>query len=205
MSVKPFFSTPIYQNKLLPQAKKNQAFVRELKAACLDVREYDTAGQIWSKQNYPHGFTSYSSWDNLHQRVSVFTDLKHELDQHARQFAKLMDWDLRQGTLQLTHLWVNIMDKGAFHDWHLHPLAVLSGTFYVDVSGSSSPLLFEDPRLSLKMAQPPLKARSRFAPHLEMKPNAGSVILFESWLKHKVPRQVIAKPRISLSFNYSWG
>ena len=33
---------------------------------------------------------------------------------------------------------------------------------------------------------------------------AGTLVLFESWLRHAVPPNPAASPRISISFNYNW-
>jgi uncharacterized protein (TIGR02466 family) len=33
---------------------------------------------------------------------------------------------------------------------------------------------------------------------------AGSLLLFESWLRHEVPANLVAGERISVSFNYGW-
>jgi len=33
---------------------------------------------------------------------------------------------------------------------------------------------------------------------------AGTLVLFESWLRHEVPPNPAASPRISISFNYNW-
>jgi len=33
---------------------------------------------------------------------------------------------------------------------------------------------------------------------------AGSLLLFESWLRHEVPANPVNAERISISFNYGW-
>ena len=42
--------------------------------------------------------------------------------------------------------WVNILPDGGFHAAHIHPLSVISGTFYVATPEGSSALKFEDPQ-----------------------------------------------------------
>jgi uncharacterized protein (TIGR02466 family) len=58
-------------------------------------------------------------------------------------------------------MWVNIMPPGVVHSMHLHPLSVISGTYYVKTPANCSVLKFEDPRLSSLMAAPPKKAKAR--------------------------------------------
>jgi uncharacterized protein (TIGR02466 family) len=33
---------------------------------------------------------------------------------------------------------------------------------------------------------------------------AGTVLLFESWLRHEVPPNPVSAERVSISFNFSW-
>ena len=106
----------------------------------------------------------------------------------------------------MTDCWVNIMPQGVVHSLHLHPLSTLSGTYYLRTPAGSSGLKFEDPRLDRYMAAPP---RRTDAP-LELQPwhtvaaKTGQVVLFESWLRHEVPPNPSATPRVSVSFNFNW-
>ena len=56
------------------------------------------------------------------------------------------------------------------------------------------------------MAAPPKRADlpPREQLHVSVKPKAGQVVLFESWLRHEVPPSFTARERISISFNYAW-
>jgi uncharacterized protein (TIGR02466 family) len=144
--------------------------------------------------------------DQLHRFSSTFGRLERSLDRHVRRYAADLQWDLLGRALAMTDCWLNIMPRGCAHSFHLHPQAVVSGTFYVTAPRGSAPLKFEDPRLGYMMAAPPRQAEC--APesraHIAYLPRAGRVILFESWLRHEVPAQAVDQPRISVSFNYHW-
>jgi uncharacterized protein (TIGR02466 family) len=92
------------------------------------------------------------------------------------------------------------------HSWHLHPLATISGTYYVQTPRGASGLKLEDPRLERFMAAPPRKAncRAENKPWIVIPAEAGNLVLFESWLRHEVPPNASSKERISISFNYNW-
>ena len=67
-------------------------------------------------------------------------------------------------------------------------------------------LRLEDPRLALQMAAPP---RRKDAPEAQqafvtIKPEPGTLYLWESWLRHEVPPNGGKSQRISISFNYAW-
>ena len=106
----------------------------------------------------------------------------------------------------MTDCWINIMPRHATHALHLHPLATLSGTYYVQVPRGSPGLKFEDPRLDRFMAAPPRKpdARRENRPWITIPAEPGKVLLFESWLRHEVVPNPGTRERASISFNYNW-
>jgi uncharacterized protein (TIGR02466 family) len=203
-AVKAWFPTLIYNERLFP--KGGQAFARDLLDDCLRIREHDEAGRNWSTSNYPLGYTSYGSMDQLHRVSSGFDQLRQHIDPHVARFARSLNWDLRGGRLLMTDCWVNMMPRGCAHSFHIHPQAVVSGTYYVRTPRGCSGLKFEDPRLSRLMAAPPRRTRGAEAQraHVTYAARAGDVILFESWLRHEVPANPADEERVSISFNYHW-
>jgi len=198
-----FFPSLVYQAKL---KSKPQSLLSELAVEAEQIRQADPVGQAWSKKNYPGGYTSYGSMDQLHQMSSTFELLQKEINSHVEVFMKRLELDIPVKALQMQSCWLNIMAPGVTHTMHIHPLSVISGTFYVATPKNSSALKFEDPRLTSFMASPPRKKKAtpenqRF---IEVQPQAGEVILFESWMKHEVPRNSSSQERISISFNYDW-
>lgn len=104
----------------------------------------------------------------------------------------------------MTDCWVNIMPRHVVHGLHLHPLSTLSGTYYVQTPRGCSGIKFEDPRLDRFMAAPPRRAGARNAPWVVYPAEAGTVVLFESWLRHEVASNPLEAERVSISFNYGW-
>jgi uncharacterized protein (TIGR02466 family) len=180
----------------------NERLLRE----CQQLRRDDEAGQRWSAKNYPGGFTSYNSASRMHQLSPTFALLERRLNRHVAKFARALEFDLTGRALAMTDCWVNIMPRQVVHGLHLHPLATISGTYYVKTPKGASGLKFEDPRLERFMAAPPrlAKARPQNRPWFVIPAEAGNVVLFESWLRHEVPPNPVAAERISISFNYNW-
>lgn len=174
---------------------------RELVAEVHKIRERDAAGKRWSRRNYPGGYTSYGSLDQLHRMSSTLVALRERIDRHVKRYATALEWDLRGRKLEMSDCWANVMRRGCAHSLHLHPQSVISGTYYVKTPRGVSGLRFEDPRLSRFMAAP----QRRRGSHVVYPARAGHVILFESWLRHEVPASAVPEERISLSFNYHWG
>lgn len=204
MPTRAWFPTYIYCE---PLQKSGIARLNEdLADECRRLREFDRAGRRWSEKNYPGGYTSYASMNELHRFSSTFADLEKKLARHVRAFARTLDMDLRGRSVHLTDLWVNIMPPTAAHSLHLHPLSFISGTYYVATPVGCPGLKFEDPRLDRFMAAPPkvAGARRENQVHITYPAEAGNVILFESWLRHEVPSNRVEAERISVSFNFNW-
>jgi uncharacterized protein (TIGR02466 family) len=205
MSLRPLFVTQVYEASLAGE-RGFADFNAELEDACRMLADEDLAGQAWCREHRYGGYTSYASLDDLPMRASIFEDLKRKLDKHAGAYAKALHLDLGRRKLKLDSLWVNILKPGAAHSGHIHPHSVLSGTVYVAIPKGASALKLEDPRLPLMMAAPPREAD---APEdarsfVYLQPEAGTVLMWESWLRHEVPANAARKERISVSFNYAW-
>src|SRR6266481_3259353 len=153
MTTHTLFPTLVYSARLRRANGRglNDRLLRE----CRQLRLDDGAGRRWSAKNYPGGFTSYNSASRMHQLSPTFAGLERKLNRHVAKFARTLEFDLEGRSLAMTDCWVNIMPRQVVHGLHLHPLATISGTYYVKTPKGSSGLKFEDPRLERFMAAPP--------------------------------------------------
>jgi uncharacterized protein (TIGR02466 family) len=204
MPAKAFFPTLVYEARLPAQGwrKFNQRLLQE----CLQYREDDVAGQAWSATRYPGGYTSYGSLCRMHTLSPTFAALERKLRRHLDAYVRALEFDLAGRELALTDCWVNVMPRGVVHSLHLHPLATISGTYYVRTPRGAAGLAFEDPRLDRYMAAPPRRADCRAEQRVRytVPAQAGNVVLFESWLRHEVPPNPSRAERVSVSFNYHY-
>ena len=196
------FVTKTYRSDLAA----GEAFVTDLEEACRQIAQQDKAGQAWSREKGYRGYTSYASLDDLTRRDSLFDDLKRKLDKHAAAFAKDLHLDLGGRRLKLDSLWINILKPGGMHSGHIHPHSVLSGTVYVSVPDGAGALRLEDPRLSRMMAAPTRlnEAPRELQTFIALAPEPGTILMWESWLRHEVLPNGAKTDRISISFNYAW-
>lgn len=197
--IEALFPTLVYRAALERADNLNHA----LEQAAFALAEHDVAGRRWcARHGYP-GYTSYGSLADLPDRSPPFARLKRLIEQHAARFARELHWDLRGGKPQCDTMWVNVLPEGGSHSSHLHTNAVLSGTYYVKSPPGAGPIVFEDPRHALMMAAPPRKASAPRAAktYVAQDPTPGTLLLWESWLRHEVPLNRAAGERISVSFN----
>ena len=201
--IQSLFPTLLYRAELPAPEKLNM----QLHDAALEMAANDLAGQRWcEKHGYP-GYTSFATQPDAMSDVSAIARLVKILDKHAAEFAKELHWDIRGGKPICDSLWVNVMPEGGSHTSHIHTNSVISGTYYVAVPQGAGPIVFEDPRLAMMMAAPQrlAKAPRAMKNHISETPHEGTVLLWESYLRHEVPLNRAEGLRISISFNYVIG
>ncbi len=201
--IKDLFPTRIYRADGIIPPKLNG----EVEAVSMSLAVDDRAGLKWSEAHGYPGYTSYASLNDLPWRFPEFKSLVKAIDKHALAFARELHWDMRGTKPVCDSLWVNVMPEGGSHTSHIHPNSVLSGTYYVAVPEGAGPIVYEDPRLAMLMAAPPRKktAPEAFKSHVSFTPQVGTLMLWESWLRHEVPLNRAEGNRISVSFNYCLG
>ena len=108
-----------------------------------------------------------------------------------------------QGQLALSG-WTAICRAGAYHAPHSHPDSAWSGVYYVD-SGTDNPsqplsgvLEFLDPRSGVEAVTAP---GDPYGEAFRVRPEAGLLVIFPSWLYHWVHPYTGQTPRIAVSFN----
>ena len=201
--IQSLFPSLLYRAELPAPEKLNM----QLHDAALEMAANDLAGQRWcEKHGYP-GYTSFATQPDAMSDVSAIARLVKILDKHAAEFAKELHWDIRGGKPICDSLWVNVMPEGGSHTSHIHTNSVISGTYYVAVPQGAGPIVFEDPRLAMMMAAPQrlVKAPRAMKNHISETPHEGTVLLWESYLRHEVPLNRAEGLRISISFNYVIG
>ena len=204
MPIQSLFPTRIYTASLQQGEWRN--WNKQLLRECMQLREDDEAGRRWSKNNYVGGYTSYHSAHRMQEISPTFAKLERQLRRHVNAYVNALEFDMTGRELAMTDCWVNVMPQQVAHSMHLHPLATLSGTYYVQTPKGCAGLKFEDPRLERFMAAPPKRPDATPDNQLwsVVPAEAGKAVLFESWLRHEVAANPVAGERVSISFNYNW-
>jgi uncharacterized protein (TIGR02466 family) len=101
--------------------------------------------------------------------------------------------------------WANIARQGNYHRLHNHPGNCWSGVYYVDDGGPPGPadplsgtLELVDPRPFTEMVYTPGEP---FGQRVRLRPRAGALVLFPSFLYHLVNPHHGDGERISIAFN----
>lgn len=188
------FSTPLWTITNLPiiqAALPRIAATIEMDVAC---------GEIGSRFNRSNVLGAQSRRVPLAESPYLGEPERHEL-------LEALAWTARLGREFRIITWVNCNWGQSLNRAHAHPGAELSGVLYVQVPDGSAPLIFHDPRPQCEMSRlgkrllrpiPALLSR-----HV-VRPEAGSLVLFPSWLVHEVGTGSNHDAlRIALSFDVS--
>lgn len=108
------------------------------------------------------------------------------------------------------HGWANVNRFGDYHDYHNHPHAYLSGTYYVQVPTTLERLetrpdvrpgriTLYDPRSSVNMIA--IKGDPYVEPEHTISPLPGMILLWPAFVNHFVHPNLSRQLRISVSFN----
>ena len=130
-------------------------------------------------------------------------EFEHTLQKSAEEFVKRTDrrpFATNTGG-KYFYYWASVYRKHDQHGTHNHPNSLLAGTYYPLTGPDSSPIMLEAPWDGMIMHDTlPAKDHS-----FVVKPNIGDMIMWPSWLKHRVPAQKTDEPRIAISFNFDYG
>ena len=197
------FVTRIYRDEIANPGLLNH----QIETIAIGLSRDDKTGLAWSRKHGYPGYTSYASIDDLAGLFPAFARLEKIIRRHALIYSRDLHWDLRGTRPVCDGLWVNVLGQGGSHGSHIHRNSVISGTYYVTVPEGAGAIVFEDPRLAMMMAAPPRKATApvELRSYASETPKAGTLLLWESWLRHEVPLNQAPGQRISVSFNYVLG
>lgn len=179
----------------IPDAERlNEALIADMR----QVRESvpNSRPDAWSCSVY----TTIASNHNLFQYPSV-QKLREHIMAEAAAFAGAYGLDHQRHPLRLQECWVNIYDRGDGQEIHCHANSVLSGIYYVATPEGSGQLMFHSPMADSMLEPPKREMNSMNVPATGLTPQAGTMILFRSWLRHSVMPSTGTDSRISIAFN----
>jgi uncharacterized protein (TIGR02466 family) len=106
--------------------------------------------------------------------------------------------------LEIERAWINVFRPGAQEALHSHDGSLLSCSYYVEAPEQCGDLAFPDPigpRRSYRGFTQTTGDNFLTLHEMTFKPQAGRLIMFESWIQHGVHCNKSDRNRISLAFN----
>lgn len=160
------------------------------------------ATQGWLRNQTVHdpGYSQHAqSLDNLHERedFQAFNEMALEAARSVLDFMKY-----KYGSCYITSCWANVSQIGEGHRAHVHPNNILSGVYYAQAPGGCGEIVFDDPRPQAKVLIPSTIQNTPLNTHeFRVQPKPGMLVMFPSWLAHRVTVSKCKEERISIAFN----
>jgi len=164
---------------------------------CYEMKHENKKGTALSNMGGWH------SDDIINETHTEFVKLKNKIEDtaniyhHDMQFKKIYHQ-------KIDNIWVNINQKGHSNVFHDHPYSILSGAFYL-TKGETAPIVFEHPFKDIntyfwkKSIIEEWNTTNAVRWNIPPKPNI--LLIFPSWIQHKVSMNKENIDRITFSFN----
>jgi uncharacterized protein (TIGR02466 family) len=199
MRILPLFACPVIQIQLDLDTDKLTEFSFQLQNRRHEREE---------KHSNKGGWQSNDINKDKHEE---FVKLKKEITRHLQVYHSEVFRGMKfKGNVnqKLQNMWININEKYHYNDWHVHPYSTLSGTYYIKHDGSTEngDILFKHPAGPyMSMCHWPMDLIESYndisAAAFNILPKTNLLLIFPSWLEHKVEANLKNDTRISLSFN----
>ena len=188
-----FFSTPVWVSKINNYENINL----ELKNFIYKEKEINPNGTRKSNVNGWHSDDFDLKNENLKNFIS-------EISQNIGSAINDMGWDLDTQIVKITNMWSIVNTKNSFNEKHHHGNSDLSAAYYVEAEKNSGDIVFFDPRQANVFHHPASKqVNDMNAQVRSISPEPGTLVLFPSYLEHKVNPNQSESNRIVISFNIS--
>lgn len=195
------FPTPVLKAKWSAAGQQNPALLQ-----VINQQRQQSGGILRSNIGGWHSDTDMAVWGGpaAIALAEYATEVAgaHMTDIHP-QGKRTFSWSVE--------MWASINPPGAANQQHCHPGALWSAVYYVDPGGSEAEngggeLVLEDPRFPTShMTVPDLVMKmpdgAPMQSQVVIRPEAGMLVVFPSWLRHSVNQHRGANPRISVSLN----
>jgi uncharacterized protein (TIGR02466 family) len=201
--VKLAFATPIVTAELAAVAARNA----ELKALILARSRSHPSTQASNLGGWQSDWTM-EQWGGpvLGLLLTAAKSIATNMTRSRQGKPVTVDWR--------ANAWANINRAGQSNEFHIHPAAMWSGTYYVDDAGAADDAAQGG---ELELLDPRGAAPAMYAPLLAfagpgglavgatetIRPKAGRLVLFPAWLYHQVRPYRGPGERISIAFNLS--
>ena len=188
-----FFSTPVW----IDQINNFESINSELKKYIYQEYEKNPDGIKKSNLNGWHSEGFDLKNENLKNFIS-------EISKNIGTAVNDMGWDLEAQIVKITNMWAIINKNKAFNERHHHGNSALSAAYYVKAENNAGNIVFFDPRQANVFHHPAAKKANDLNGQVKsITPKAGTLVLFPSYLEHKVEENLSDEERIVVSFNIS--
>ena len=144
----------------------------------------------------------WQSRNVINKTHTEFVKLKNKIEEAINLFHHAIEFKETHNQ-KIANIWININQKGHSNEFHIHPQSIFSGAFYL--KEGTIPIVFLHPFRDIttyfwgeSIVEEWNEANSG---EWKIEPKSNMLIIFPSWLWHKVLMNKENTDRISISFN----
>lgn len=191
MPVEHWFSTPIFAYDLTGDIFN--AVQQEI-SLCIN-----TAREVSVDTKTQWGDTVVTTFDGTNDIETYnLTTLNLVMKQAINEYVKTINY--RGPELVLTESWFNFYKSNGFQFDHSHPTFRVAGTYYYKSNGNDGSIRFQNPNPYAHAQLFPADGTS--VESVSYAPKPGRLLLFPSWLVHRVNLNNTDNERISIAMNF---
>jgi uncharacterized protein (TIGR02466 family) len=171
-------------------------------------------GMIFSNENsvqgkwpelYTHGTKGY----HIYKRLVL--GIREACENYIRMYGRpgTLEHIKSKGELR-EDFWSAVYIPDTVHSHHVHQASIVSAVYYSKVGAENTPIVFSDPRgagpihnYEQFLGEHDFEPEAPFHQQYNYFPEEGELILFPSWLVHKVPAHKGKDDRVSWPYNYN--
>ena len=175
--------------------KNFKSIKRELIDFVYDQRQRDSAGVECSN------IGGWQSQDVYHQGDNIIRSTVLKTIQPY--FKKILR---NGGEVELANMWLNINKKGDYNSTHNHPRSHLSGVLWIKTPNHSGHFEMQSPHAfecghEIGAYNDTFQEKTGSYDYYYLLPTEGNIVIFPSYLNHKVKPNESDEDRISVAFN----
>jgi uncharacterized protein (TIGR02466 family) len=166
----------------------------DLHNAVLDLKQHLT-------MPWPEGVVTSFSFEDGDKCFLADYKLDHFRDiilKHVRYYVTEVSGQ-QSFDITISNSFLNVMKKEGFQFSHRHPYSTVSGVYYYSANESDATMNFENPNIVSDFVDP---AGMLLPNQATFVPSTSRLILFPSWLSHRVNLHKADSERIAMSFNF---
>ena len=187
------FTEPVFKYKFDDYQELNN----QLSEYIYELRENDKEGLKrsnkggWHSQNF-----LLTDINSIQYKFGV------KLQEYIINAFQNFGWKVENKNIRISEMWAIINKKDDFNVLHTHPNCYLSSAYYVKAGKNCGKFEIENPNIVKRHSFPEIALRNEL--NLEVASidvTEGDLLLFPSYLPHKVGKNESGEDRIVISFN----
>ena len=145
--------------------------------------------------------TSYSPGNSNYIDKFELENFRNMILFHVENYRFQVNYLIDQNFDYEFQSWINFSENGGFHFEHNHDIGGISGVYYHKTNGQDGNITFFHPSISFIGDYFPFTSLNK---KITYEPKEGRIILFPSWVTHRVEVNKTNDTRISIAFNITF-